>query len=52
MIWLDGVAPENMPIAPAAIAPAVDFLAVHMYPATGRVDIALKASHATELANP
>jgi hypothetical protein len=43
MIWLDGVTPENMPIAPAAIAQGVDFLAVHMYPATGRVDIALKA---------
>jgi hypothetical protein len=43
MIWLDGVKPENMPIAPAAIAPEVDFLAVHMYPATGRIDLALEA---------
>ena len=43
MIWIDGVKPENMPIAPAAIAPQVDFLAVHMYPATGRIDLALEA---------
>jgi hypothetical protein len=41
MIWIDGVDPERMPIAPSAIAPEVDFFGVHMYPVTKRVDFAL-----------
>jgi hypothetical protein len=41
MIWIDGVEPEKMPISPSAIAPEVDFLAVHMYPTSKRIDLAL-----------
>ncbi|MEJ0007835.1 MAG: hypothetical protein WDM77_16080 [Steroidobacteraceae bacterium] len=52
MIWLDGVTPENMPIAPAAIAQGVDFLAVHMYPETGRIEIALKALEHYRIGKP
>jgi len=42
LIWIDNAKPENLAgFPPADIAPDVDFLAVHVYPATGKVDVAL-----------
>ncbi|HET9363335.1 MAG TPA: cellulase family glycosylhydrolase [Vicinamibacterales bacterium] len=42
MIWIDNAKPENMAgFPPADIALEVDFLAVHVYPASGQVDVAL-----------
>jgi hypothetical protein len=41
MIWLDFADPDSMPVTPSDIAPEVDFIAVHMYPAAGKVDFAL-----------
>jgi cellulase (glycosyl hydrolase family 5) len=42
LIWIDDAKPENLAgFPPADIAPEVDFLAVHVYPASGRVDVAL-----------
>ena len=42
LIWIDNAKPENLAgFPPAEIAPEVDFLAVHVYPASGKVDVAL-----------
>jgi len=42
LIWIDNAKPENLAgFPPADIAPEVDFLAVHVYPARGNVDVAL-----------
>jgi hypothetical protein len=42
LIWIDTANPENLAgFPPAEIAPEVDFLAVHVYPASGKVDVAL-----------
>lgn len=43
LIWFPDTNPENLPVTPADIAPEVDFLAVHVYPAAGKVDVALEA---------
>jgi hypothetical protein len=40
-IWLLDANPENFPVTPSDIAPEVDFVAVHVYPAAGKVDAAL-----------
>lgn len=39
--WLLDADPENFPVTPSDVAPEVDFLAVHVYPAAGKVDAAL-----------
>jgi hypothetical protein len=42
LIWIDNAKPENLAgFPPADIVPDVDFLAVHVYPASGKVDVAL-----------
>ena len=42
LIWIDTANPENFAgFPPAEIATEVDFLAVHVYPARGKVDVAL-----------
>ncbi len=42
LIWIDNAKPENLAgFPPADIVPEVDFLAVHVYPASGKVDVAL-----------
>jgi hypothetical protein len=42
LIWIDNARPENLAgFPPAEIAPDVDFLAVHVYPVSGKVDVAL-----------
>lgn len=41
LVWIAGANPENLPVPPSEIAPEVDFLAVHVYPAAGKVDAAL-----------
>jgi hypothetical protein len=42
LIWIDNAKPENLAgFPPADIATEVDFLAVHVYPVSGKVDVAL-----------
>ena len=42
LIWIDNARPENLAgFPPAVIAPEVDFLAVHVYPDRGKVQVAL-----------
>jgi len=44
LIWVDNAKPENLAgFPPAEIASEVDFLAVHVYPASGKVDVALES---------
>jgi hypothetical protein len=44
LIWIDNVKPEYLAgFPPAEIAPELDFLAVHVYPASGKVDVALES---------
>jgi hypothetical protein len=41
LVWVSNANPENFPVKPSEIAAEVDFLAVHAYPAAGKVDDAL-----------
>jgi hypothetical protein len=44
LIWIDNAKPEELAgFPPADIASEVDFLAVHVYPAAGGVDVALSS---------
>ena len=44
LIWIDNAKPENLAgFPPADIAPELDFLAVHVYPASQKVDVALES---------
>lgn len=53
MIWIDNDHPENSAgFPPAKIAPEVDFLAVHVYPERGKVNVALDSLARYQVGKP
>ena len=53
LIWIDNAKPENLAgFPPADIASEVDFLAVHVYPASDNVDVALDSLARYRKGNP
>jgi hypothetical protein len=53
MIWINNAAPEMLSgFPPKEIAPEVDFLAVHVYPETGKVNVALDSLRRYQVGKP
>ena len=53
MIWIDNAAPEIWSgFPPKEIAPEVDFLAVHVYPETGKMNVALDSLRRYQVGKP